>query len=445
MTLFLAIAAVLLLLAMWIAAGTFWRKPARAQPRQSASQSNLAVLKAQLSQLDQELAAGSLDAAQHAQARAEIERRALDEEAVGAAPVSSGSPGATRVLLLLAVPLLAVALYAGLGTPQALSPSAATAAGHGDATQQDMDALVTKLAERLEKQPPGQQSDVQGWVMLGRSYAAMQRYADAQRAFARALQVLPDDAQILADQADVMAMLQGRNLEGEPLRLVQRALQSDPSNLKALALAGTAAFERKDYAGAIDYWGKARAVAPPGSEFGQGLERGIAEARAAGGIAAAASAQAAPATAPSAKAAPATAPSAKAAPAAAPAAAVAAGPGAVPGVASISGRVSLSPALAARVAPGDTVFVYARAAEGPRMPLAILRRNVGDLPLSFTLDDSMAMAAEFKLSKFANVVVGARVSKSGNAMPNSGDLEGQSAPLNGRNNGIEVLIDSVRP
>jgi cytochrome c-type biogenesis protein CcmH len=419
--LFLAIAAGLLLLAMWIAAGTFWRVPARPQPLPSASQSNLAVLRAQLSQLDQDLAAGALDPAQHAQARAEIERRVLEEEVVTAAPVGGGSPRAARYWLLLAVPLLAVALYAVLGTPQALSPSAAMQAGHGEPNQGDMDALVAKLAERMEKQPPGQVSDVEGWVMLGRSYAAMQRFPEAQRAFARALQLAPNDAQLLADQADVMAMLQGRNLEGEPLRLVQQALRADPSNLKALALAGTAAFERKDYVAAIDYWGKARAVAPPDSEFAQGLERGVAEARAAAGTAAGPVAAA-----PAPNSTPASAEPAQ-------------------GAASISGRVSLSPTLAARVAPGDTVFVYARAAEGPRMPLAILRRNAGDLPMSFTLDDSMAMAPQFKLSKFANVVVGARLSKSGNATPNSGDLEGQSAPLNGRSNGIEIVIDSVRP
>jgi len=113
--------------------------------------------------------------------------------------------------------------------------------------------------------------------------------------------------------------------------------------------------------------------------------------------------------------------------------------------ASISGRVSLAPALAARVAPGDTLFVFARAAEGPRMPLAIIKRAGADLPLSFTLDDSMAMAPQFKLSAFANVVVGARLSKSGNAMPQSGDLEGTSPPLAGRHSGIEIVIDTVRP
>jgi cytochrome c-type biogenesis protein CcmH len=215
-------------------------------------------------------------------------------------------------------------------------------------------------------------------------------------------------------------MKNDRNLEGEPTKLVERALKIDPDNAKALALAGTAAFERKDYALAIDYWTRARATAPPQGEFTRSLEQSIAEARsAAGSGVAVAGPVAAPAT-------PASAPKAQ-------------------GAASISGRVSLSPALAARVGPGDTLFVFARAAEGPRMPLAILKRTGAELPLSFTLDDGMAMAPELKLSGHANVVVGARLSKSGNAMPQSGDLEGQSAPLAGRRSGIEIVIDTVRP
>jgi cytochrome c-type biogenesis protein CcmH len=279
--------------------------------------------------------------------------------------------------------------------------------------------MIAKLAERMEKQPPGNVADTEGWVMLGRSYAVMQRYPEASRAFARALQLMPGDAQILVDQADVLAMQQGGNLQGEPLRLIEQALQNNPSNLKGLALAGTAAFERKDYAGAIGYWSRARAAAPPEGEFTRSLEQSLADARAAAG------GSVAPA-----------APVAAAASAAAPKA---------PGAASISGRVSLAQALAARLGPGDTLFVFARAAEGPRMPLAILKRTGADLPLSFTLDDGMAMAPELKLSGFANVVVGARLSKSGNAMPQSGDLEGLSAPLAGRSSGIEIVIDTVRP
>jgi cytochrome c-type biogenesis protein CcmH len=417
MALFWAIAVALLLLALWMVAGTLWRRPVRAGSAQSASQSNLELLRAQLQQIDQDLALGRLDAAQHRAARTEVERRVLEEESVVAAPEREGSPRATTLLLLVAVPVLVLGLYGQVGSPQALSPPLAA---QGEPSPQEVEAMVAKLAERMEKQPPGNVADTEGWVMLGRSYAVMQRYPEASRAFARALQLMPGDAQILVDQADVLAMQQGGNLQGEPLRLIELALKNDPANLKGLALAGTAAFERKDYAVAVDYWTRARATAPPDSEFMRSLEQSIADARAAGGTGMAAAGRA------QAPAASASAPKAQ-------------------GVASISGRISLSPALAARAAPGDTLFVFARAADGPRMPLAILKRSAADLPLSFTLDDSMAMAPELKLSAFANVVVGARLSKSGNAMPQSGDLEGTSAPLAGRSSGVEIVIDTVRP
>jgi cytochrome c-type biogenesis protein CcmH len=409
MAVFWAIAAALLLLAIWMVPGALRRRPVRdAETAPDASQSNLAVLRAQLRQIDEELAQGGIDATQHRAMRAEIERRALEEENVASAPQRQGSPRGTMLLLAVAVPVLALGLYGLIGNPQALSPQAAVPAG--DPSPQQLEAMVAQLAERMEKQPPGNVADIEGWVMLGRSYAMLQRYAEASRAFARALQLGPDDARILVDQADVLAMQQGGNLQGEPLRLIERALRSDPSNLKALALAGTEAYERKDYAAAIDYWSRARAAVAADTEFGQTLERSIADARAAAGS---------------------SLPGAAAAPAAV--------------ASAVSGRISLSPALAARISPGDTLFVFARAVEGPRMPLAILKRSAADLPLSFTLDDSMAMSPELKLSAFPNVVISARLSRSGDAMPSSGDLEGQSAPLGGRRSGVEVVIDRVRP
>lgn len=275
MTFFWAVAAVLLLLAMWIVVGTLWRKPAGRRTARSARQSNLAVLKAQLAQLDRDLADGAIDSAAHQLARSEIERRALEEESVESSPETTGSPRATVAMLLLAVPVLALSLYGVLGNMRALDAGARVT--QGEPTPAQMEELLNRLAERMEKQPPGQVADAEGWVMLGRTYAALQRFPEAERAFGRALQLTPNDAQLLADQADVLAMRGGRNLEGEPLRLIALALKIDPSNLKALALAGSAAFERKDFAGAIKYWSAARAVAPPGGEFAQGLDRGLAE------------------------------------------------------------------------------------------------------------------------------------------------------------------------
>lgn len=413
---FAVAAAVLAAVAVWIVARALRRLPGVVAP--GAAQANLDALKEQLHRLDEDLAAGALDAESHARTRDELARRLLDETR-DEAPTAAAVPRATLWLLVIAVPVLAVALYAMLGAPAALAPGATSA--QREPTPQDVEAMVARLAERMEKQPPGRAEDLEGWVMLGRSYAVLQRYPEASRAFGRALQLAPDDPQLLVDQADVLAMTQGQNLQGEPLKLIERALRLDPANPKALALAGTAAFERKDYAAAAGYWQKAQPLAPPGSEFAQGLERGIAEARALGGLAPAAAAASAPA-----------------------------GQSAVAGAASaaaasIRGRVAVAPALAARIAPEDTVFVYARAASGPRMPLAIVKRPASALPFDFTLDDSQAMAQELRLSSYPEVIVGVRVSKSGNAMPSSGDLEGEAGPLPNRRDGLALTIDRVRP
>ena len=228
---------------------------------------------------------------------------------------------------------------------------------------------------------------------------------------------------MLADHADVLAMLQGRSLTGEPTQLAERALQLDPKNLKALALAGSAAFERKDYKTALAYWGRAQALAQPGSEFASGLEGSMQQARVAAGQGTTASANA-------------TARPAKAAEA------VVAEPSAA---AQVSGTVQLSAALAPKAAPNDTLFVFARADQGPRMPLAILKRKVGDLPFTFTLDDSSAMSPEMKLSRFPSVIVGARISRSGEALPRAGDLVGQSAPVRTGTAKLLITIDSVQP
>ena len=398
----------------------------------SSTQTNVQILRDQLSQLDAELASGAITAAQHQVARGEIEQRVLDEEAGSGQPDVVAAPSRkTAWALGLLVPLFAVGLYGLVGNLQALAPQPPVA------SERDVEALVSKMAERLESQP----DDVLGWTLLARSYAAMQRFPESSKAYRRAIALNPKDAQLLADLADVLAMIQGRSAEGEPTRLVEKALLLEPNNLKALALAGGAAFDRNDFAAAQGYWSKARQLAPPDSDFAKGLDRGIAEARAAAanpGSPIIASAAAAPAPVQLA---------ASSAPAAAAAAATAAkgDTSSASAGGGISGRVSLAPTLAARVAPTDTVFIFARAAEGPRMPLAILKRNVSDLPIRFTLDDSMAMSPELKLSKFPSVVVGARVSKSGNAMPQPGDLVGQSAPLTAGSAGLELVIERVQP
>ena len=411
-------------------------RPAQAPADAAARRaSTLAILREQAAQLDAELAAGSLDAEQHRAAREDIERRVLDEADQAAPATARTAPASTTAerpwksawLLGLGVPLLVATVYSRVGSPQAIDarPGPPVASlGADNVSDEQVDELIKKLAAAMEQKP----DDLAGWTLLARTYAVLQRFPEASKAYARATALAPNDAQLLADHADVLAMLQGQKLAGEPARLVIRALQIDPKNLKALALAGGAAYEAGQYPQAIEYWTLARQMSPPGTPFSDNLDRNLADAR---------NALQGDAPAPTAN--------TEAGAAAGTATTSGALPTAAAGQAHVAGQASLSPSLAAKVAPTDTVFIFARAAEGPRMPLAILRRTVADLPISFTLDDAMAMSPAMKLSNFPVVVVGARVSRSGNALPSPGDLSGQLANVKTGTEGLQILIDTVQP
>ncbi len=405
-------------------------RPASLSNRAVADHGNLEILKEQLGSLDAELAGGSIDTACHRAARVDIERRVLEEETHASIAAhtdrsTSHSP-ATLALLCASIAACAFGLYAALGNPAGLSvasePPTATA---DDITPEAMQTMLADMEKRLDHQP-AQPNDLQGWTMLARSYAALQMFDKAGRAFARASALAPGDAQLLADHADALAMSRGQRTSGEPARLIAKALQLDPNTLKALALAGSVAFERKDYAEAARQWRKAREIAPAGGEFANGLDRSLAEARSAGGLV---ESDAATATAT----------------ATAIGTTTTATTAATSTTVRITGQVQLAPALAAKVAPGDTLFIFARAAQSPRMPLAILRLPVSAWPVTFQLDDSQAMSPDLKLSKFDNVIVGARISRSGNAMPQPGDLAGQGSAVSSSATGVTVTIDTVQP
>jgi cytochrome c-type biogenesis protein CcmH len=330
---------------------------------------------------------------------------------------------------LAAFVLVVVAVgYVGIGAPVALDPAAVAAQaprGEGHSvTMEQIEGMAEKLAARLKEQP----DDPEGWAMLGRSYAVLGKHDKAMPAFKQAMTLRPGDAVLIADYADAMAVVNGRSLEGEPSQLIEQALKADPNNLKALSLAGTAAFYRRDYALALRHWEKMTTI-DPASPFVQQIQGGIDEARKLMAANGAAPAPAAPSPAPAA------APATRVAAADAPAAGAAGS--------SVSGVVSLSPALVAKADPQDTVFVFARAVEGPRMPLAILRKQVKDLPITFTLDDSMAMTPAARLSSAKQVVIGARISKRGDATAQPGDLQGLSAPVAPGASGLKIEITQV--
>ena len=364
---------------------------------------NVAVYRDQLRELEADLRAGTLAADQHEKARREIEARLLADVDKGGAPARS--PRHTRaaaLALALAVPICALAVYVTVGNPRAILPQTAEGANPHGLSAQQFEALVSRLAGRLKDNP----EDAEGWMMLGRSYAVLGRFVESSEAYAKAAARMPRDAQLLADYADALAMAQSRTLQGEPERILLRALAIDPNNVKALLLAGTAAFNRNDGAAAARHWERVLGLLPAESDMIQRVQASIAEARSLGGKTQIAK------------------------------------PAQAPGGGRVSGVVTLAPQLAGKVAPGDTVFIFARAAEGPRMPLAILRKRASDLPAEFTLDDSMAMAPQMKLSAFPQVVIGARVSKSADASPQPGDLQGLSGPVKVGDGKVSVVIDT---
>ena len=391
----------------------------------------LAAARDRLLALKSRFDAGAMAPSDYERERRSVER-ALGEAVVASMPGSVVVRPSRRLLAGLAVLVVGVAVvgYAFTGKPsmtglaaaprQAPVDAAALAADPpasgtvGDPRQtglQQIAAMVDSLAARMKERP----DDGEGWTMLARSYTVLGRFGEAVPAYAKAAVLLPTNAGLLADYADAVAAQKGTVGNPESLALIDRALAADPKHPKALALAGTAAYDRGDFAGAVVRWQKIADTLPAGSELLSQVQASIAEAKERMGGGASSKAPMATGT---------------ASPAAADASAVA-------------GTVSLDPSLAGQAAPDDTVFVFARAAEGPRMPLAVKRARVADLPLTFRLDDSMAMSPAAKISSTHSVVVSARVSKSGNAMPQPGDLSGESKAIAPGTSGIVIRIGEV--
>ncbi|MGB7989559.1 MAG: c-type cytochrome biogenesis protein CcmI [Candidatus Methylophosphatis roskildensis] len=393
---------------------------------------SLQIHRDQLIELQRDRGEGVISQEQYESGKREIERRVLDEttslDAAGATPLSGRWVGA---VVALAVPAIALGLYLKLGNLDGLDPAPAAEVAQGEQgdghsiTPQQIEAMVGQLVGKLKQDP----ENIEGWQMLARANVFLQRYGEAAKAFAEYTRRVPGDAQALADYADALAMANGRTLIGEPEGIIAKALAADPNNVKALALAGSVEFDKQAYARAVPHWEKILTLVPPESPIAESMRNGIAEARVKGGLPGGVSAlaQGTQAAAPM---------------SAAPVAAGGAGQTAPAETgARVSGTVTLAPALKGRVSPSDTLFVFARAADGPRMPLAILRKQAKDLPVQFVLDDSIAMTPTMKLSSFPEVIVGARISKSGDAMPQKGDLQGATRPLANRVDKLTIVID----
>ncbi len=381
----------------------------------SHRQLNTRILRDQLARIDQDVAEGALSEADAVQARAELKRRALQDTQAEDDVAQVRAPRRTAIAIALSVPLAACALYLVLGNPASIAP------GRPDAVNDkaQVEAMVAGLAKKLEADP----SNFKGWVMLARSYKVMGRNAEAERAFERAGAFIDDDAVMLANYADVVATNAGGQLAGKPTELIDKALKADPDNGMALWLGGTAAMQRKDYVKALAMWQRLAPQLAPGSEDARNLEGAIAEVRGlAGPAGAAAVAQG----------------STVVRTLAAPAAQAAAGG------ATVSGTVTLDAQLKSRVGAGDTLMVIARA-PGTRMPLAVLRVPARTFPLQFTLDDSLAMSPQAAISGASDVEVEARISKTGQARAEPGDLISAVQVVKVGAKGVAISVAQVRP
>ena len=345
-------------------------------------------------------------------------------------------PFVLALLIAFALPLVAIGLYAWIGTPDALRAPVA------DTGKMDFAQATAELRAKLQRSP----NHPEGWLLLGQAYAAMSRPADARDAYGYALKLKPDDPDIMIAYAEADAQARtDHRLDGKTRKLLERAVALAPDHQRGLWLLGISDYQLGHFNDALAHWRHLLALLQPGSSIAAAVNGQIAmaQARAQGKTQseAAAIAQAAAAQAASAASAGATDANAEVG-AANPANAEATG---APASVALKVQVQLDPKLAGKVSPDDTLFVYARAINGPPMPLAVARLKASSLPASVALTDAMAMTPQLKLSSFPRVQVSARISKSGNAMPQSGDLEAQPVQVaSDARQPVALVIDRVR-
>ena len=383
--------------------------------------SHVSVYREQLAELERELAQGSLDQQGFDLSQQELTQRLMEDAPGAATAPAPAAPARTKLLissLTLTIPVLAFVIYFYVGTPIALDPALlAQANSEEQITPQKLETMAEQLSQRLEKEP----KNAEAWVMLGRIQRALARYEQADAALQKALALERND-DVMIERAEVLAQKNNGSFKGEAWAIINSVLKANPQNGNALLLAGSAAFSEGRFKEALVYWEKVRGLLPETSPDGPALAEAIDKARERLGLP----------------------PLSPAVAGNAPASA-----GAMPkpqsdGTERLSGRVVLGPELEAQVSPKGTVFIYANAAEGPRMPLAIIRTTVDKLPYDFVLDDSLAMNPQMKLSQVKSVMVRARISKTGNAMPQAGDFGASVGPVTpGSSEKLQLTISNA--
>jgi cytochrome c-type biogenesis protein CcmH len=469
MTIFWILAAGLAVLALVFVLPPLLRR-ADGAPDLDRNALNLDVFRQQLAELDGDLALGKLDQDQYDTARRDLERELVhDLEPVAPAPtqaqppalapIQAGNQRLAAAVLALAIPAAAVALYLNIGAQEIIpkleaanaAPVAQAQDPSGHATLPDgspmpsLDVLAQQLAKRLEQKP----DNPTGWLMLARTWFSLGDQGKGMAALERAYGVAPRQPEVLLAYAQALAEANDSQITGRPVELLDTLLAIEPGNLNGLWLRGMAAFQGGDFPGALTRWEPLLAALDPAGPDARELTGLMEIARTKAGLTGAGGSVAgqrdsapAPTATATALQAPVAAAPVQPAPKVAPQQAQA--PAARPAGLTVS--VALDPALAPQTTPETIVFIYAKAVSGPPMPLAAQKVRVADLPVTLTLDDSMAMMPQMRLSAFPQVTVGARISRSGQAMPQSGDLEGEVSPIaSGQAEPVAVTIGRVRP
>jgi len=394
---FWIVAGVMVVIALALLLPPLWRR--RQMMSADRDWVNLAIAKERLGELKAEQRAGQLAEADFRRARTELEASLLEDLAQHPWTPTQSRGGWIALVLVICIPFLAASVYLAIGNPQALR------LGEEELSEgESLKSMVTAIERVLEKDP----HNANAWAMLGDLHRAHGRYARAVEAYEQAVALSGSNPDLLVSLADALARSQGNQLRGRPEELLDKAIALDPKHKKGLSLAGFAAFQKGEYPLARRHWQRALETTQQGSPEHSLMQSLIARAEA-GSNDEAAAASVAPSV-------------------------------------SLQVQVQLDPKLNGRVGLDDSVFVFVKALNGPPMPLAVTRAQAQSLPLTVSLDDSMAMVPELRLSRFEEVMVGARVSRAGTAQAQSGDLQGTTGPVKTAERGtIAVLIDEVVP
>jgi len=440
---FVALTLLMVVAVLGVLVWSLWRPPVQAAA-DAHEQANAQVYRDQSADLAREHGLGHLNDAEYAQALEELKLRLRDDWVSGPVQAQTGAsdrPRKTVLALCLMLPVCAVLLYGTWGSPMGLDPAALALSAPDDGPNATVTPeKIAQMAGQLERRLQDEPNNVDAWVMLARLQRSQEKFPASEKSFAKALALAADD-DLAVERAEVVAQVQGGDFSGEPWSVINRILKANPNQNNALLLAGSASFSEGRFAQAIQYWERVRASLSPQSEDINALDSALAQARerlapgrasAQPPVTGSASAQSSNAGAASAQPPVSTGTSNNPPPASTAAA-------------RIAGRVSLAPELLAQTSPSDTVFVYATPAQGGRMPLAIVRTTVAALPFDFVLDDSQAMGPQSKLSSASEVVLKARISKTGQAMAQPGELGVSLGPIKNTSNQLSLVIRGPMP